>query len=229
MVTKCLVAYRLASVKARHGWCSGKVTNVSYLSSWMSFSTCCYAHLAFYIDSSGRPMFHVDHSTSTQCSWLWSRLMWFTALWINILIKCNLLQVHKVRMEFTAKLHSKIETRCVPKKWPLRVLLLCHQGPEHMPWSICPGCTGAYKAYYATLISRPSWFSHSQFRHQAPPRPYDMRDPSSKSRTCGRECRHRCVLPTWYQAELCRRGSIENIRFWKFWKSNFASYLHPWD
>jgi hypothetical protein len=37
-------------------------------------------------------------------------LMWFTALWINTLIKCNLSQVQKVRMEFTAKLPYNTET-----------------------------------------------------------------------------------------------------------------------
>jgi len=34
----------------------------------------------------------------------------------------------------------------------LQVLLLRHQGPEHIPWSVCPGCTAAYEAYCATLI-----------------------------------------------------------------------------
>jgi len=32
------------------------------------------------------------------------------------------------------------------------LLLLHHQDPEHMPWSICPRCTAAYEAYCATLI-----------------------------------------------------------------------------
>ena len=99
---------------------------------WKKYPTChvkCHFQLAVMliwlcIDSSGRPMFHVDHSTSTQCSWLWSRLMWFTVLWINILIICNLLQAHKVRLEFTAKLPFKIETRWLLKKWPLRLAYL---------------------------------------------------------------------------------------------------------
>jgi len=34
----------------------------------------------------------------------------------------------------------------------------------------------------------PRDFRHSHFRRQAPPRPYDVRDPSSERWNCGREC-----------------------------------------
>jgi hypothetical protein len=44
--------------------------------------------------------------------------------------------------------------------------------------SICPGCTAAYKVYCATLI--PPWFRRSHFHRQAPPCPYDARDPSNE-------------------------------------------------
>ena len=53
-------------------------------------------------------------------------------------------------------------------------------------WSICPRCTTAYR-----LIAWPSYprdFRRSHFLRQAPPCPYDARDPSSERWNCGREC-----------------------------------------
>ena len=54
------------------------------------------------------------------------------------------------------------------------LLLLRHQGPEHMPWMHC-----SLKAYCATLF--PTYvLDVSSFRSQMPLCPHDLRDPRSK-------------------------------------------------
>jgi hypothetical protein len=63
----------------------------------------------------------------------------------------------------------------------LIVILLRHDGQQHMPWSICPECNAAHKAYYATLIPPPRDLDVPASRRQAPPRPYDARSLSSES------------------------------------------------
>jgi len=66
-------------------------------------------------------------------------------------------------------------------------------------WSICPRYTAANRLIVRPLSPRD--FRHSHFCRQAPPCPYDVRDPSSKSWNCGRECwaviLPKCRLPRY--------------------------------
>jgi len=52
------------------------------------------------------------------------------------------------------------------------LLLLHHQGPELMSWMHC-----SLKAYCATLFSYLCFLDVSNFRHQMPLCPRDVRDP----------------------------------------------------
>jgi len=49
---------------------------------------------------------------------------------------------HRVRSTSQQLIFSNFLNATASWDWVL--LLLRHQGPEHMPWSICPGCTAAY-------------------------------------------------------------------------------------
>jgi hypothetical protein len=53
-------------------------------------------------------------------------------------------------------------------------------------WSICLRCTAAYRLIVRPLSPRDLRLSH--FRHQAPPRPYNVWDPSGERWNCGQEC-----------------------------------------
>jgi hypothetical protein len=77
--------------------------------------------------------------------------------------------------------------------WVKQSLLLLHQGPDHMPQM-----HHSLQTYCATLIHD---FRRSHFRCQAPPRPYDARDPSSERWNCGQVCwpviLSKCRLPRY--------------------------------
>jgi len=77
-------------------------------------------------------------------------------------------------------------------------------------WSICPRYTAAYRLIVWPLSPRD--FRRSHFRRQAPPRPYDARDPSSERWNCGWECwpviLPKCRLPRYifYMPPICDMG-----------------------
>jgi len=79
--------------------------------------------------------------------------------------------------------------------------------------SICPRCTAAYR-----LIVRPG-FRCSYFRHQVPPCPYDVRDPSSERWNCAWECwpviLPKCQLPRYiYGSFTCCKSATWDRRFY---------------
>jgi hypothetical protein len=98
----------------------------------------------------------------------------------------------------------------------------CHTGFFFIrAWSICPRCTAAYRLIVWPLSPPPNpcGFRCSHFRHQAPPRPYDARDPSSKRWNCGQEwwlvILPKCRLPCYIQGPFtCRKSATWDRRLY---------------
>jgi hypothetical protein len=108
-------------------------------------------------------------------------------------------------------------------------------------WSICPKCTAAYR-----LIVRPLFlcdFRRSHFCCQAPPHPYDARDPNSKRWNCGQQCWLVILFKCWlhlgifYMLQMCEMGPtallyLQKKACWEFFcleKSwRLRPGLNPW-
>ena len=112
---------------------------------------------------------------------------------------------------------------------------LRRQGPEHMPQM-----HHSLWAYCATLVP-PRDFRRSHFRCQAPPRLYDVRDPSSKRWNCGQECwpviLPKCWLPLYilgifYMPQICDMGltallHLQRKACWGFFRPEKSWRLRP--
>ena len=108
---------------------------------------------------------------------------------IFLYLDANTQSVLHKSSNFTATIHRKPILKYLP-----RVFFFIIRA-----WTICPRCTAAYRLIVQPLSPRD--FRHFHFRCQAPPRPYDARDPSSERWNCGRECwpviLPKCQLPCY--------------------------------